>query len=123
MRKNDNDGAFYIDDRSQPGVAGQGKDRPHVVRGADKRRRDNAGIGDETAVLNREKSAAAREDAADLRTPPICVKRRPPRANERFVRSRRPRQRLTITCWRCSKPTNTWLLRNNSQKHKKHEMG
>ncbi len=47
-------------------MAGQGKDRL-VIRGADRRRRDSAGMGDEAVVLSREKSATAREDAADLR--------------------------------------------------------
>ena len=68
MNRNGNDGgASDVDDPGQPGGISQGKDRLHVVRGADRRRRDSAVMGDEAVVLSREKSATAREDAADLR--------------------------------------------------------
>ncbi len=67
MNRNGNDGASDTDDPVQSGMASQGKGRLHVVRGADRRRRDSAVMGDEAVVLSREKSVTAREDAADLR--------------------------------------------------------
>jgi len=67
MNNNDNDGASDTDGPGQPGMASQGKGRQHVVRGADRRRRDSAVMGDAATVISREKSATVREDAADLR--------------------------------------------------------
>jgi signal transduction histidine kinase/ActR/RegA family two-component response regulator len=64
---NDNDGASDTDDPGQPGVASQHRHRLQVVRGNDRRRRASTDIGDEAAVLSREKLATAREDAAHLR--------------------------------------------------------
>ncbi|MHB1174431.1 MAG: putative bifunctional diguanylate cyclase/phosphodiesterase [Sulfuriferula sp.] len=67
MNRNDNEGASDVDGPDQPGIASQGKGRLHVARGADRRRRDGAAMGNEATVSSREKSATAREDAADLR--------------------------------------------------------
>jgi signal transduction histidine kinase/CheY-like chemotaxis protein len=50
-----------------PGATGHGKDRLHIVRGNDRRRRESPVIDDEAAVLDREKSAYTREDTAHLR--------------------------------------------------------
>ncbi|WP_413436482.1 putative bifunctional diguanylate cyclase/phosphodiesterase [Sulfuriferula sp. GW1] len=67
MNSNDNDGASGTDDPGQPGMGSQGKGYQQVVRGADRRRRDSAVMGDAAVVLSREKSATVREDAADSR--------------------------------------------------------
>jgi signal transduction histidine kinase len=48
-------------------VTEQGKDKPLIVRGIDRRRKESDFIQDDAAMLSREKLVTAREDKADLR--------------------------------------------------------
>ena len=67
MSRNDKIGATEIDGSIPPGVIKQGKDRPFIVRRNDRRRRENAAIDNEAAILSRENMASTREEAAHLR--------------------------------------------------------
>jgi diguanylate cyclase (GGDEF)-like protein len=55
-------------------VTGQGKGRPQIVRGPDRRRKESAIIIHEAAILGLEKAVTAREDAADRRELEISTK-------------------------------------------------
>ena len=67
MNRYGRDGAAVTGVSGQPGVTGHGMDRVQTIRGNDRRRRESSVIDDEAAVLDREKSASTREDAAGLR--------------------------------------------------------
>ncbi|MHB1332729.1 MAG: putative bifunctional diguanylate cyclase/phosphodiesterase [Sulfuriferula sp.] len=67
MNRNDKDGTTDIDDPDQSGIASADKGSLHVVRGADRRRKDSATMADEATALRREKSTALRENAAGKR--------------------------------------------------------
>ncbi|MDD5266116.1 MAG: ATP-binding protein [Methylococcales bacterium] len=67
MNENDPNKINDTQDPGQPGVTGQGNDRPLIVRGIDRRHMEIGVIQDEAALLIREKLVTAREDKADLR--------------------------------------------------------
>lgn len=67
MNRTDTDGASDMDDPGQPDVPSQHKDSLSAVVEKDITRRERAVIDDEVALLGRENSATAREDAAHLR--------------------------------------------------------
>jgi hypothetical protein len=67
MNENDLNETEDTHDPGQAGVTEQGKDKPLIVRGLDRRRKESGVIQDKAAMLNREKAVTAREDKADLR--------------------------------------------------------
>lgn len=74
MNSNDNANVSDTDRQGQPDAINQSKDRPFVVRGKDRRRRESAVIDDEMTVrarehlaTDRENAAYSRENAAELR--------------------------------------------------------
>ena len=66
MNENDPNDTDDTHDRGQPGVTGQGKDRPFIARGIDRRRKDSGVIQYEAAMPSLEKLVTAREDKGDL---------------------------------------------------------
>jgi len=66
MNENDLNEADDTHDLGQAGVTGQGKDRPLIVRGFDRRRKESGVFQEEAAMPCREKLVTAREDKGDL---------------------------------------------------------
>ncbi|MEQ6342455.1 MAG: ATP-binding protein [Gammaproteobacteria bacterium] len=66
MSSSDTDNVPYTDGSGQSGAARHVKNRPHVVRGQDRRRRE-IDVADDRRIISREELVTSREDAADLR--------------------------------------------------------
>ena len=85
-------GASVTSVSGQPGATGHGKDRLHIARGIDRRRRESSVIDDEAAVLDREKLSSAREDAAQLREDAAHLREGKATSREHVIRAAETKQ-------------------------------